>query len=195
MAVANKMILGSGKLYMLEWATSYATTFPDDSTIEAAGNQVAYISGGATFEYTPEFYEAKDDLGYVSKNIITSDETKLTCGLCTFDANVLKKICPTAGTVTSTTTEQSIVGGGAGNDDGKRYIIRFVHEDAADGDTRLTIVGRNTAALSISFAKDQETVVNPEFVGMSGYIDSSGHTFKFAQEIPTTSGGGSGNPS
>ena len=33
------------------------------------------------------------------------------------------------------------------NDDGKTYIIHFVHEDPVDGDVKITIVGRNTSDL------------------------------------------------
>ena len=53
--------------------------------------------------------------------------------------------------------------GGAGNYDGKKYVLHFVHEDTVDGDIRITIVGSNEAGLELAFAKDKETVINAEF--------------------------------
>ena len=38
-----------------------------------------------------------------------------------------------------------------------------MHEDKADGDIRITIVGSNEAGLELTFAKDKETVINAEF--------------------------------
>ena len=42
-------------------------------------------------------------------------------------------------------------------------MLHFVHEDAADGDIRVTIVGKNEAGFTLAFAKDKETVVDAEF--------------------------------
>ena len=144
---------------------------------------MGYVSGGATLEYTPSFYEAKDDLGYVSKTILTEEEAKLNSGIMTFNGETLTKLCAT-GRVTETDGKRTVLIGGAGNQDGKSYVIRFVHEDAVDGDIRVTIVGRNEAGFSLSFAKDKETVIDAEFKALAK-IDDAGTLIKYEESIPT----------
>lgn len=175
----EKIVLGSGKIYCVE----YAGSIPEDSVIETEANRLGYVSGGATLEYAPTFYEAKDDLGYVSKTILTEEEAKLNSGIMTFNGDTLTKLCAT-GRVTETTEKRTVLIGGAGNQDGKSYIIRFVHEDAVDGDIRVTIVGRNEAGFSLSFAKDKETVIDAEFKALAK-IDTDGTLIKYEETIPT----------
>ncbi|NFI82560.1 hypothetical protein FDB14_19195, partial [Clostridium botulinum] len=55
----EKIVLGSGKLFVLEYDS--ATGIPEDTVVEAEINQVGLIQGGATLEYKPTFYTAKDD--------------------------------------------------------------------------------------------------------------------------------------
>ena len=62
----EKIVLGSGKIYVL----AYTDEIPADEVIEVDGNLLGLIQGGASLEYTPTFYEAKDDLGLVSKKIL-----------------------------------------------------------------------------------------------------------------------------
>ena len=88
----------------------------------------------------------------------------------TWNAETLKKLIARGRLTTTAATAQAAgkntlkIGGGT--DDGKKYVIRFVHTDAADGDLRVTIVGKNEAGLELAFAKDAETVVNPEFTAL-----------------------------
>ena len=63
----KRIVLGSGKLYVV----AYTDSIPEDATLETEQNLLGLISGGATLEYTPPFYEAKDALGLVSKKFIT----------------------------------------------------------------------------------------------------------------------------
>ena len=156
----DKIVLGSGKLYVDE----FTGTLPADAEIEAEGKLLGYIQGGATLNYTPTFYEAKDDLGIVSKKIITEEEAVLKSGVMTWNGTTLKKLTPTARvTEDKATKTRTVKIGGLGNNDGKKYVLHFVHEDKADGDIRITIVGSNEAGLELTFAKDKETVINAEF--------------------------------
>ena len=175
----EKIVLGSGKIYCME----YNGSIPEDNVIETENNRLGYVQGGATLEYTPGFYEAKDDLGYVTKTILTEEEAKLKTGIMTFNGGTLNKLC-TTGRVTETETKRTLLIGGAGNQDGKFYLIRFLHEDAVDGDIRLTIVGRNEAGFSLSFVKDKETVINAEFKALPK-IDTDGTLIKYEETIPT----------
>lgn len=85
--------LGSGKLYVQEYT---GTTVPDTDTICTADNIIGYISGGATVSYKPTYYTAKDDLGLVSKTLITAEEATLKSGIMTWDGNTLAKLSATA---------------------------------------------------------------------------------------------------
>lgn len=176
MADNKKIVLGSGKLYVAE----YTTTIPDNATIETDANLLGLISGGASIKYTPKFYETKDDLGLVSKKLLTEEEAVLKSGIMTWNGNTLAKICSTA-TVTETTTLRTVKIGGTGNFNGKSYVIHFVHEDAETGDVRVTIVGSNEAGFEMAFAKDKETVINAEFKAQP--LDSTGTLIIFEEEV------------
>ena len=66
----ERIVLGSGKLYVDE----FTGELPEDAAIEVEAKLLGYIQGGATLTYKPTFYEAKDDLNFVSKKIITDEE-------------------------------------------------------------------------------------------------------------------------
>lgn len=157
---AEKIVLGSGKLYVVE----FSENIPENAVLETEENRLGYIKGGASIEYTPTFYEAKDDLGRVSKKVLTEEQALLKSGIMTWNLNKLSKLCST-GTVTEDVGNniRTLKIGGIGNYDGKKYVIHFLHEDPEDGDLRVTIVGSNEAGFTIAFAKDAETVVNAEF--------------------------------
>lgn len=141
---------------------------------------IGYIQGGATLTYTPEFYTAEDDLGYVAKKIITSEEVVLSSGVMTWNGATLAKLCSTA-RVTETQGIRTVKLGGVSNFDQKKYLIRFLHEDSADGDIRLTIVGSNENGFEMAFAKDKETVINAEFKAMP--LDNEGTLLIYSEEI------------
>lgn len=174
--MSEKIVLGSGKLYVVE----YTTTIPEDATIETADNLIGYIQGGATLSYTPTFYEAKDDLGYVSKKFLTEEEAVLKSGIMTWNGKTLEKLCSTA-RVTDAASVRTVKIGGISNYDGKKYVIHFLHEDEADGDIRVTIVGSNDAGFEMAFAKDKETVINAEFKAQPQ--DSEGTLITYKEEI------------
>lgn len=156
----SKITLGSGNLYYKEFSGS----IPENSAIETENNRLGYISGGATLEYKPTIYEAKDDLGIVVKSIITEEEVILKTGILTFNGKTLAALCET-GRVSEYTSKKirTVKIGGTKNANGKSYIIHFVHRDPIDGDIRITIIGKNQAGFSLAFAKDKETVIDAEF--------------------------------
>lgn len=182
--MSDRIVLGSGKLYC---ATASAAqgggyTIPGDSTLETTANLLGWIQGGATLEYTPEFYVAKDDLGKVSKKYLTNEEVTLKSGIMTWNASTLEKLSATA-TVTAPASSGDptvIKIGGIENFDNTQYVLRFVHEDETDGDIRVTIVGSNEAGFSVAFAKDKETVIDAEFKAVPH--DSSGTLVQIAFE-------------
>ena len=165
MAVPKRIVLGSGTLHVVEFAG--ASQIADAAAVIALctnDNILGYISGGASLEYTPTFYTAKDDLGYVTKTIITEEEAKLTSGIMTFNGTTLAKLCST-GRVTEDVSNhmRTVRIGGIGNATNTQYAIIFHHTDDTDGDIYVCIVGNNQAGFTLAFAKDQETVIDAEF--------------------------------
>ena len=173
----EKIVLGSGKLYTME----FTGQIPESNVIEAKENLLGIIQGGATLEYKPSFYSAKDDIGLVEKEILTDEEVIFKSGIMTWNGKTLEKLCSTA-RVTEAAGKRTVKIGGIGNYNGKDYIIRFVHEDKQDGDIRTTIVGKNQAGFSLAFAKDKETVIDAEFKAKPH--DSEGTKIIFEEEIP-----------
>lgn len=176
--------LGSGKLYAVE----YTGSIPVDATIETAANLLGLISGGASLEYKPEFYNAKDDLGIVSKEIITAEDVLLKSGIMTWNADTLNKLTSTGRVTENTTTgKRQIKIGGINNSNGKNYILRFVHTDAVDGNVRLTIVGKNQSGFTLGFAKDKETVIDAEFKA-NPKLDTEGTLVIYEEDIDVAQG-------
>lgn len=174
----EKIVLGSGKLYIAEFV---GAVIPTDAVLEVETNLLGLISGGADVEYKPKFYEATDDLALVSKTILTEEEVTLKSGIMTWCGKTLAKLCATA-RVTEAAGKRTVKIGGIANQDGKQYVIRFVHEDALDGNIRVTIVGNNQAGFSFKFAKDKETIVDAEFKAMP--MDKEGTKIIYQEDIP-----------
>ena len=173
---SERIILGSGKLFCM----TFTGAIPEDTEIETENNQLAHIKGGASLEYNAETYTAKDDLGVVQKTKVTNEEATLKAGLLTWCAKTLKKLCATA-RVTETAKKRTVKIGGIKNQKDEKYLIRFLHEDDTDGDIRVTIVGKNEAGFSFTFAKDAESILEPQFKAYP--MDKEGTLIIFDEEI------------
>lgn len=181
MSASKRITLGSGKLYVAEYT---GETVPEVDTLCVEANQLGYIKGGATLTYTPTFYEAKDDLGFVVKSIITEEEVTMTSGILTFTGDTLAKLCDTARvTEDSSKKRRTVLFGGVDNAKRAKYVICFHHEDPIDGDIWVVIVGNNQAGFSLAFAKDSETVIDAEFKALAQ--DNAGTLIKYIEEDKT----------
>lgn len=172
----STITLGSGKIYL----QAFSEAMPTVDTLCVDSNLLGYIKGGAALEYTEETYEEKDDLGYVSKIITTTEEAILKCGLLTWNGATLAKLidrCKTSESAGKRTTKI----GGAGNAQGGYYAICFYHEDPVDGNLWILIKGRNTAGATLTFSTDEGTVVEPEFKAMPH--DDDGTLIELIEEI------------
>lgn len=154
----DKITLGSGRIYV----KAYADAMPTVEELCVDENLLGYIKGGASLEYTQETYEERDDLGMVSKIITTTEEALLKCGILTWNGATLKKLLDRC-QVTEDTGKRITKIGGAGNAQGGYYAICFKHEDKTDGNLWVLIKGLNTAGMTLTFATDEGTVVEPEF--------------------------------
>ena len=165
MAVPKRIVLGSGTLHVVEFTgQSQITNAAAVMALCTINNILGYISGGASLQYTPTFYTATDDLGYVTKTIITEEEVLLTSGIMTFNGQTLATLSSTARVTEDPTGKTRTVRiGGIGNASNTQYAIIFHHSDDQDGDIYVCIVGNNQNGFTLAFAKDQETVIDAEF--------------------------------
>lgn len=175
----ENITLGSGKAYILEYTSGTTLSHTD---ICKPANLLGYIKGGAELSYSEETYEEKDDLGYVSKVITTSEEAILKLGLLTWNGDTLLHLADRC-SVTEASGLRTIHIGGAGNSQGKEWAICFAHEDKTDGNLWVMIRGRNTAGFTLTFAADAGTVIEPEFKALPQ--DDSGTLITLIEEIPS----------
>ena len=178
----ESIVLGSGDLYCTEFEGT-DKELPTNEVLETEENRLGHIKGGAEIEYAPSFYEAKDDMGKVSKVIITEEEATLKSGIMTWCGTTLEKLCQTA-RVTEKDGKRTVKIGGIGNATGKKYLLRFVHKDTQDGNIRVTVVGNNQAGFTIAFAKDSETVIDAEFKAQP--MDKEGTLILYEEDMDVT---------
>lgn len=184
MRTKDQIPLGSGKLYMIP----FANTIPDVDTICVEDNRVGYIKSGASVEYVEETHEEKDDLGHVSKIITTKEEAKFKCGLITWNGETLNKILERCKISTDAKGRRVAKIGGAGNAQGKYYVICFHHEDKVDGDIWVLIKGRNTAGASFAFAMDNGSLLEPVFSALPH--DAAGTLIEYIEQTTATTTSG-----
>lgn len=175
----ENITLGSGKVYIQEFT---GNTMPSHTDVCKEENLMGYIKGGAELSYTEETYEEKDDLGFVSKVITTSEEALLKLGLLTWNGNTFKNLADRCA-VTEAAGLRTIHIGGAGNAQGKEWVVCFAHEDKAGGNVWVMIRGRNTAGFTLTFAADAGTVLEPEFKALPQPGDK-GTLITMIEEIP-----------
>lgn len=154
----ENITLGSGKAYIME----FTGAMPEKDAICVAENLLGHIQGGAELSYTAEPHEEKDDLGLVSKVVITSEEAILKLGLLTWNGTTLAKLADRC-QVTEASGTRTIHIGGAGNAQGKEWVVCFAHEDKVDGNLWILIRGANSAGFTLTFAVDAGTKIEPEF--------------------------------
>lgn len=171
-----QIIAGSGEIYMME----FTGAIPKDETIETKENQYGYTKGGATLTYSITSETIQDDLGHETKIIYTEDTATFAFGLFSWCGKTLKMLCPTC-RITTDGNKRTTKIGGIQNDDGKNYLVRFVHKDKIKGNVRITIVGKNTADLSMAFAPDDGTKLEPEFTATP--MDDEGTKIIYEEEM------------
>ena len=168
--------LGSGNLYYQE----YDGSIPTREEICTEAKLLGRISGGAAITYKPSYYEAKDDEGLVKKTIVTDEEATLKSGIITWNGKTLGVLTSTA-RVTEADGYRTVKIGGAGNDNGKSYVICFHHKDKVDGDIWLIIVGKNQSGFELTFEKNKETTIDAEFKALP--MDDEGTLIEYTEEM------------
>lgn len=177
----KKIPIGSAIVYIVE---DTGSEMPIKTDFEKDENLLGYIKSGASLDDKITTYTAKDDLGKVSKTIMTDEEVTAKMGLITWNGKTLEKVTP-ATTSTETSGVRTTKGGGIANYSGKKYWLRFVNEDAIDGDNRITVLGYPSQGFSLTLDPSKENMLNPEFVCCP--IDDDGHYWQLEEEILTSS--------
>jgi hypothetical protein len=177
----NKITLGSGKAYIMEY--SAATGIPEVTAICKDENLLGKIQGGAELSYTTETHEERDDLGTVAKVVITAEEALLKLGLITFNGKTLAQLADRC-KVTEAAGKRTVKIGGAGNSQGKEWVVCFHHHDATDGDIWVLVRGANQAGLTLAFAVDAGSKLEPEIKALP--CDGEGTLITYIEEIGTT---------
>ena len=174
----NKITLGSGKAYIME----YSGTMPEVTAICKDENLLGKIQGGAELSYTTETHEERDDLGTVAKVVITAEEAILKLGLITFNGKTLAQLADRC-KVTEAEGKRTVHIGGAGNAQGKEWVVCFAHEDKTDGNIWVMVRGANQAGLTLAFAVDAGSKLEPEIKALP--CDDNGTLITYIEEIGT----------
>lgn len=174
----NKTItIGSALPYLMP----YVDTVPTVEEICKDEYLLGYIKSGAVVEYSEEAHEEKDDLGRVTKIVTISEEALVKLGLITWNGHTLAQLIDRC-KVTEENGKRITKIGGAGNAQGKYYVLCLHHIDPVDGDLWVLIVGRNTAGATLTLATDEGTLIEPEFKAMPQ--DEDGTLIQLIEAIP-----------
>lgn len=159
----------------------YTDTVPTVDEICKDEYLLGYIKSGAAVEYSDESYTEKDDLGRVSKIVTINEELIVKMGLITWNGKTLQQLIDRC-KVTEVAGKRITKIGGAGNAQGKYYVICLHHIDPVDGDLWVLIVGRNTAGLTLTLSAEEGTLLEPEFTALPQ--DEDGTLCQLIEAIP-----------
>lgn len=154
----ERIVLGSGEAFIME----YTGEMPEIDAICTDDHRLGWIQGGAELTYTAEPHEEKDDLGRKSKIVVISEEAILKLGVLTWNGQTLAQLVDRC-KVTEADGKRTIKIGGAGNAQGKNWVICFFQEDKVDGNMWVLIRGVNQAGFTLTYAADAATKLEPEF--------------------------------
>ena len=166
----DKIILGSGHVYIIDkdstsgldgdMTNAEVKTFIATYAVDT--NLAGHIKNGATFNYSAAKYTEKDDFSETTKTVTTDETASLAFGFIDYKTGLMDKLIDTA-TTTSGTKDELVSIGGIANASGKKYVVIFAHEDAADNDVYLIVCGTNTADLAAAFAQGAGTNFAAQF--------------------------------
>lgn len=176
----EKVIMGSGEVFIEEFTGGLPGFEELREKMMVEEKRAGWIKGGASIEYKPTMTLEKDDMGHVVKEVLTDEEATFKTGFFTWNAETLSRLCSTA-RVETKGKYRILKVGGTKNDDGKQYVILFVHKDPVEGDCYLVIVGRNSAGFSVTYATDSATVIEAEFACRPQ--DGEGTLIQYIEEI------------
>lgn len=175
---SEEIILGSGDTYICE----YEGTIPEDSVIEIDANRAGNTKGGASIEYAITSQKVSDDKGRVSRTITTDETVKFKTGMITWSSEFIQAIFATVRIDETTKAGHQLIKiGGLSNENTKKYLFRFVHTYPDGRKLRVTVTGKNTGTLTLSFATENPTTIDPEIT--ADPLDNEGTLVIFDKEL------------
>ncbi len=178
--------LGSGIAYIVECTMDKMPSAAELVALAIDDNKAGETKGGATFTYTANTHKEQDDHGVVMRIITLEEEAKIRWGQFTWAPDAVTKYAAT-GRVVEDGEYTVIKLGGLQNDNGKRYIVIFKQIDPELGDLYVALVGTNTAGITIAFARDATSKLEPEFTALP--CDDEGTLAIMFEALPKTNGG------
>ena len=176
----DTITLGSGEAFIAEYDATAG--MPDVAELCVDENRLGWVQGGAELTYTAELHEEKDDLGMVSRAVVNEEEAILKLGLLTWNGSTLAKLADRC-KVTEASGKRTIHIGGAGNAQGKEWVVCFYQNDPQVGKLWVLIRGTNQSGIALTFAKDAAAKLEPEFKAM--VQDESGSLITVIEETTT----------
>lgn len=178
MAEANKILLGSGDLYIGQVDPNASET-----EIETALVKIGEISGGATLTYEPEFEEVRGGAQNAVLAVFkTAESVTFTTGLITFDLENIAKL--NAAYYSEDTTEGKRRVGIGGLRDVPVNYLRFVHTKPDGKRVMVNIFkAQNQKGFELSFDPEDATVMDLEFIALAVPNKTDGNLVEIVEEI------------
>lgn len=175
MAVTRDLQLGSGKLYVKK--VTDETKIPSLKALCVEANQIGWIKGGATIEYSIDTKEIYDDLRMVNETFIVGEHSKLTSGLLTWNKAVIEAL------INNETVESdgTILVGAQGLTKMDKLIVIFESvPNSGNVVRRFGMIGVSESGLKLQYQPEDATVVDVEFAGTA---DEDGRFIRIEEEI------------
>jgi len=159
--------LGSGWTYLV---LAESDTIPSEAELVALckpENLAGESKGGSTLTYSVTVHQESDDHGTLSREVLTEEDVKMKFGLFSWGLHSMAKLIRTGRVVKSPDGRfNTLKIGGLDNDTNKQYIVIFKHTDKKYSPLYVAMIGSNGAGLSIPFARDSVSKLEPEFSGI-----------------------------
>ncbi len=155
----NEVILGSGKLYIVDFDAE--SGIPENTQFETEQNSVGSIKGGASLSYEGEVYEVIDDAGFVLQRFVSKEEVLFKSGILSWDLKNLERLSMTGKVIEDEGKRILKIGGQT--DELKKYALRFVHTLKSGKKIRVTLIATANSGFELTFNPEEETVLDAEF--------------------------------
>lgn len=173
--VTRDLQLGSGKLYVKKVTSE--TEIPSLKALCIEDNQIGWIKGGATIEYTIDTKEIYDDLRMVNETFITGEHSKLTTGLLTWNKEVIEALINNE----TVSEDGTILVGAQGMTKMDKLIVIFeAIPTSGNIIRRFGMIGVSEAGLNLQYQPEDATVVDVEFAGVA---DANGRYLRIEEEV------------
>ncbi|MCQ2330398.1 MAG: hypothetical protein MJZ55_00240 [Paludibacteraceae bacterium] len=174
MAVERSLQLGSGRIYVKK--VTDETKIPSLKALCIEANQIGFIKGGATIEYTIDTKEIYDDLRMVNEKFITGEHAKLTSGLLTWNKSVIEALINNE----TTDFDGSILVGANGLSKMDKMIVIFeAIPNTGNVVRRFGMIGVSDSGLKMQYNPEDATVVDISFAAVA---DEDGHYIRIEEE-------------